>query len=151
METPGLFGGTLSSGDPLDFVRFTDMILVEGSVSRLYIAHELASPLRQIAVSWADIGGPTGSFTTRVALAGKNYEDATLTTDVADFNAFYVYVLGEQTGPGNDIDFSRTLDFGNTWISPYSLATSVNGRLDLWKSSDRIQPVGDPACRLGAG
>ena len=104
-----------------------DLSVVEGGETRIYLTYFANSVL---FVSWAELSDPTG-FWTNVEVAttsSLSLRSADLCDDSGEYSAFYLYLTWTNADDdGQDIWFSRSTDYGNTWDTPYKIGDNSAG------------------------
>lgn len=96
-----------------------DALLAEGTQDRLYVAYRTRY---QIRVAWVDLGAASPTWNHAIALdeVGVQYEEARLATDAGAFSSYYLYLAADGVDDdGSDIWFTRSIDRGASWESPY--------------------------------
>ncbi|RKZ13808.1 hypothetical protein DRQ53_12795 [bacterium] len=104
--------------------------VVEGDQDRVYLALYEEFP-GTLVFAYSDLSTVTGTWsTTSVAsIPGlPNNPEADLCTDALEYPDYYLYMAwASPDADGDDIWFSRSLDFGATWSSPYKIGDNVAG------------------------
>ncbi len=111
-----------------DSFYLSKLYLAEGTVSRLYVVYiqELATGDTQLNLRLADPNLSTPVWTERTIFSDPilPIRHADMDSDVAAFPSFYLYLVYEQSDfAGNDIWFTRSSDFGETWSDPYMIGS----------------------------
>lgn len=134
--------GTIDSADP-DYDRLYTLDVIEGNTDRVYITYMHYNTARggfDMRVAYADIPAASPSWQIRTVMdtAGVSFLGPDLTTDVTSFSGYYLYaVCAGLDGNGDDIWFSRSTDYGNTWSTPYRVS-SITSSGNLMYSRPRI-------------
>jgi FlgD Ig-like domain len=131
-----LFGSIHTMGDT-DGQRLTRMIIAEGNQDRLFVQYmyfENSGIQRfRIECAYTSMTGPTAVWNTRVVFneSGVSHLGGDIVSDAVNYPGYYLYaVTAGLDGNGDDIWFSRSTDFGNTWSAPYKIASiSSSGNL----------------------
>ncbi|MCP4573686.1 MAG: hypothetical protein GY838_15110 [bacterium] len=121
--------GTLGTATG-NYWQHARVVVAEGSVDRCYVigSHFVAGPnVYQTWIAWADLADATPDFdATAVPVmdtAGIEFEKPRLLADDFVTGAFFLYAVAEgDDDAGTDIWFTRSLDFGSTWETPYRIA-----------------------------
>ena len=116
-------------------VTYSDVSIrvAEGIVSRLYLAYTIeaaAGGRQEIHVAWSPLGGASASWSYRVVLTGaaEVFSGPCLDSDEANINGFRLYLAAEgDDGNGHDIWFTRSLNYGDSWETPYEIASLATG------------------------
>ena len=102
----------------------------DGNVNRLYLTYTyfVAGQDREIRMIHTDLDGTTGfswsSEITVLAEPGTHFGNADLADDSASYNTFYLYVVAEgDDGLGQDIWYTRSIDYGASFETGYEIAT----------------------------
>lgn len=121
-----LFGTINSPTDNYD--RLYDINVVEGSVDRVVVTYMYFNDARggfDFRVAYEDLSASSASWTIRTVMdvPGVSFLGPDLGDDSLAFSGYYLYaVCAGLDGNGDDIWFSRSTDFGNSWSAPYRIA-----------------------------
>ena len=122
--------GTMPCPDPDLYLTSPHCVVAEGAANRLFVAFRLFEGFsgdNQVGVAWADLSSPTAIFTHQILLAepGDSFNQPRLVTDAAAFSSYYLYLVA-QGWVGNEraIMFTRSTDRGQSWETPYAIAST---------------------------
>ena len=112
-----------------DDERLYDLNIVEGNVDRVYVTYMFFDDSQvgfDMRVAYADLGAVTPVWTVRTVMdvPGVSFLGPDLADDSKAFGDYYLYaVCAGLDGNGDDIWFSRSTDYGNSWSAPYRMAS----------------------------
>lgn len=122
-DTFTLWGSIDHSGDT---DRLNEIHVLEGNANRLYVLYQRSAPSGfSTDIAYADLSSTTPSWTERTVFeqSGVSYPWSSMDADDENFDTFFLYaVAGGIDGNGDDIWFTRSTDFGDTWSAPYRIA-----------------------------
>ncbi|MCB1184325.1 hypothetical protein KDM41_12890 [bacterium] len=116
--------GQIGDDSGSNFARLVKLLIVEGTVSRLYVQYMV--PGFDQLVAYSQLGLASASWTTRTVFqsAGVSFISGAMTSDVVSFDGFYLYAVASGLdGNGDDIWYARSTDYGSTWSAPYRIAS----------------------------
>jgi len=122
-----MFGDIAAAGQDVILHR---LLVCEGVENRIYILFQ-PWPTSDIKIAWAELSGSVAAWTTRTAFAetgGFPAASGALASDEIAFSGYWLNAVARSSTAG-DVYFSRSLDFGETWSAPYSIATAPPGYL----------------------
>lgn len=115
----------LSDPDPSVSFREPWLQVAEGLENRCYVAYvrTVTSGDDTIHLTWATLGGTSGTFTTDhtvMSSAGVDFDHPRFATDAKSFDNYYLYLVAAGDGAsGSDIWYARSIDRGATFESAY--------------------------------
>lgn len=117
--------GVIDSPSP-NYERLYDINVVEGSVDRVFVTYMYdAGAHFDYRIAYEDLSASTATWTIRTVMdvPGVSFLGPDLADDSLAFSGYYLYaVCAGLDGNGDDIWFSRSTDFGDTWSAPYRIA-----------------------------
>jgi hypothetical protein len=161
--------GTIRTLGDTDGHRLVKMIIAEGTQNRLFVQYmyfENTGIQRfRTECAFTELTGATAVWNTRVVFnePGVSQLGGDLVSDAVHYPGYYLYaVTAGLDGNGDDIWFSRSTDFGNSWETPYKIAEITSSgnlmytrpRLDYgfggalhvaWTYTERLQDTHDEA------
>jgi hypothetical protein len=126
--------GSKTDADPARNFHFPSLHVAEGTENRLYLAYRFdpGAADQTINISYSDLALPAAVFTVRTVLsvAGVDFASPDISSDEVNFGGYRVYLVAHgDDGDGDDIWFTRSVDFGDTWEVEYELGSlSVGDR-----------------------
>lgn len=126
--------GTLGSATAGTEYADPSLHIGEGAENRLYVACEYhtSGSVNSIRVAWKPLASPGTAWTERTALAsaGINFLNPSLHSSEYNVGFYYLFLAAQgDDGNGDDIWFTRSIDFDNTWAAGYTIASlSSNDR-----------------------
>lgn len=109
-----------------DYVRLRSVDVFEGAQDRVFVTYEryeqAALGTFSVRVAWADLtsGDLIWNVRTVMGESGLGFWEPDICSDAVSFSSYYIYAVARcQDGDGDDIWFSRSLDYGETWSAPY--------------------------------
>ncbi len=105
------------------------IVIAEGVEDRCYVAfvHGRPAATSEIIVAWENLSSSSANFTNQVAAlshAALDHHAPDLATDDVNFSDYYVYLVAEgHEANGDDIWFTRTVDYGASWETSYRIGT----------------------------
>lgn len=153
--------GTRGNADPAIDYHAPSLHVAEGTQNRVYVAYQFengaADRTVNVAYSEANLAAATWSVRTVLSQAAVTFEVPDLSSDEVN-QADYVLILvahGDD-GDGDDIWFTRSTDFGNTWDAEYRIGTRSSSTDDYrlphvrYGSNGRFHCVWQYTSRAGA-
>ncbi len=107
-----------------NFARLTKLLIVEGDQSRLYVQYMI--PGFDQLIAFSELGLASAVWTTRTVFQspGVSYISGSMTSDVIGYDSYFLYAVASGLdGNGDDIWYSRSTDYGDTWSAPYRIAS----------------------------
>jgi len=121
--------GTHDYADPSMYFMYPHCVVAEGTENRCFVAfslHDLDGGADRIAVIWADLADEMASFTEQIVFdePGVDFRWVRIESDVAAFPGYYLYLVADGWGGiDHDIWFARSIDRGESWETPYEIAS----------------------------
>ena len=131
------WGPAIGQGDDFlqDSVR---LIVAEGAADRIFVQYRnWADGVNTNNVAWASLGAPPASWNVRqpFQVGAITFDWGDIDSDAEGFSDYYLYAVAKgRDGNGTDIWFTRSVDQGDTWETPYRIA-DISGNSNL-KYSD---------------
>ncbi len=123
-----LLWGSLSDPSTVEYFKNPVIIVAEGNVDRCYLIFSRASAasddeIHMVHAALTDTYALFSAEITVMAQAGVDFDRPDVASDAVSFAEYYLYIVAEgNEGLGSDIYYSRTLNYGTTFESPYILA-----------------------------
>jgi len=117
--------------EPMAPVFFPSIAIGEGTYDRLLIAYEVGrnTAAAKVVVYWRDFDTEDYDLVTVDSYPNNIAGRPKICVDSPEYSVWYAYLTFVRGSPGAldyELMFSRTLDYGNSWVTPVSLATSLN-------------------------
>lgn len=112
-------------------VNYPSIAIGEGTYNRLLVAYEVGRNMTsaKVVVHWRDLDTFENGTVTVDSFPGNILGHPKICVDSPEYNVWYAYITFVRglTGIGNfSLMFSRTLDYGVSWVTPVSMAQPIN-------------------------
>ena len=121
------YGAIGASGDT-QRRRLQRILVAEGIEDRLFVMYVHGG----VQGAYSPLAAPSAAWTTRTMMSVPTvpFLHGEMTSDAPDFTDYYLYAVAVGAdGDGDDLWFTRSTDFGDTWSAPYKIADVVVGPL----------------------
>lgn len=99
--------------------------IAEGSQDRIFLAYKKSlGGGTEINVAWSSLSGAADFTSTALDTITHTTYGLDITSDATAFSSYYLYVVYDKlSSDRSEILFARSLDLGENWETPYSIAT----------------------------